>query len=393
MSLLGAFNIGVGAIGAFSEALGAVSQNISNMRTPGYRQADTEFTTLLGGIDVKDKDPGGVRAMTRRLIGLQGPVETTGGAFDTAIQGQGFFVFAADPTGTSNDFVFSRAGNLTPILAPGSQSTSYLGNSNGQYLMGWQAVNGAIDQGDFSTLRPIPARDDQPFPGLATTTGTLTATIPAAGTTAAAQIFYIDANGLQQTVNLNWTKTAANAWNLQASDVNGTAIGAPISMTFDGNGVLTSSSTVNIGGVFDLDVANVAQLGSSTLVADYQQDGIERGEFVRYKINDDGTVYGFYTSGAIRPLFRIPVAVFANPNGLAEEAGNVYHVTDTSGPAQLQAADGSGLRIAPGAIELANFDLSDGFSRLIVTQRAYNTAAQVVRTVDEMSEVVRDLKR
>ena len=30
---------------------------------------------------------------------------------------------------------------------------------------------------------------------------------------------------------------------------------------------------------------------------------------------------------------------------------------------------------------------------MIITQRAYDTAAQVVRTVDEMTQVVRDLKR
>jgi flagellar hook protein FlgE len=42
---------------------------------------------------------------------------------------------------------------------------------------------------------------------------------------------------------------------------------------------------------------------------------------------------------------------------------------------------------------MANFDLSDGFTQMIITQRAYNTAAQVVRTVDEMSQVVTSLKR
>ena len=41
----------------------------------------------------------------------------------------------------------------------------------------------------------------------------------------------------------------------------------------------------------------------------------------------------------------------------------------------------------------SNVDLADAFTRMIVTQRAYNSAAQIVRTVDEMTVTLRDLKR
>ena len=61
-SLTGAFNLGVGALVASSSAFATISQNMANSRTPGYRRVETEFATLLGGIDVRGNQPGGVRA-------------------------------------------------------------------------------------------------------------------------------------------------------------------------------------------------------------------------------------------------------------------------------------------------------------------------------------------
>ena len=45
------------------------------------------------------------------------------------------------------------------------------------------------------------------------------------------------------------------------------------------------------------------------------------------------------------------------------------------------------------SVENANVDLADSFSQMIIIQRAYSSAATVVRTADEMSSTVRDLMR
>lgn len=393
MSLIGAFSNGVSALSAYSEALGAVSQNIANIRTPGYRQADTQFATLLGGVDARGAEPGGVRSMTRRYVDIQGPIEATSGQFDLAIDGIGFFVFGASATGSSTDVRFSRAGNLIPVLSSDSTSISYLGNDSGLFLLGWDISAGQTPSGGIGTLRPIPATNDSPFPGQATANATLDAILPATGSTATTQVFYVDAAGARQSVTLDWTKTSANTWDLQAADPSGAPIGGVSTMTFNGTGALSSSPTISIGGLFTLDVENVVQRGSVFFLADFQQDGIESGEFVSYKISEDGTVNGFYSSGAVRPLYQIPVAVFASANQLGEESASLYYQTETSGEPTLIVPDGAATKITPSALELANFDLSDGFTRMIVVQRAYDTAAQVVRTVDEMSQVVRDMKR
>jgi flagellar hook protein FlgE len=137
----------------------------------------------------------------------------------------------------------------------------------------------------------------------------------------------------------------------------------------------------------------VNQVGSFFSLGQYIQDGIERGEFVAYEILKDGTVNARYTNGAIRPLYQLPVATFTNPSALEAESDTIYRVSEKSGDPTLQQAGENGLQVVAGAIEMSNFDLAEGFTRMISTQRAYDTAAQVVRTVDEMTQTVRDLKR
>jgi flagellar hook protein FlgE len=394
MSLIGAFSIGVGGLVAASESFGAISNNMANSRTPGYRKVETEFATLLGGIDVRGSQPGGVRAMTRTIMDVQGSLQITNRAFDVAISGPGMFVFGGFGGGsTGDDFRYSRDGNLISIRGTRDSSVGYLGNETGLYLMGWRLENGEVTNESLGNLQPIPATTDDAFPGQLTSNAELIATLPVTENTAATQIFYFDAAGDRHSLMLNWTKNGPNDWTLQPTDLeSGAPVGGPISMTFDGRGNLTSPSTINIAG-FALDVSQVNQVGSFFSVGGYIQDGIERGEFVAYEIMTDGRVNARYTNGAVRALYKVPVATFMNPSALTAESGTMFRVTDRSGAPTLNQAGDQNIQIVAGAVEGANFDIAEGFTRMIITQRAYDTAAQVVRTVDEMTQVVRDLKR
>lgn len=393
-SLLGAFNLGVSGLFASSSAFAAISQNISNLRTPGYRGLETEFATLLGGGDVRESQPGGVRSITRTNMDVQGALEVTNRKFDIAIDGPGMFVFGQFDGGSSvDDFRFSRDGSLISIRGPEGDPVGYLGNETGLYLLGWRLENGEVTSRNLSSLQPIPATTNDAFPGQATTGANLIATLPADDDTAATQIFYFDAAGARQTLMLNWTKNGPNDWTLQPTDANGAPVGGLIPMTFDGKGNINSGTSINIAGQFSLDVSHVNQVGTEFSLGEYVQDGVARGEFVAYEILPDGRVNARYTNGAVRSLFQIPVATFRNPGGLLEQSGTMYRVSDSSGEPTLNKAGEQNIQIAAGAVELANFDLADSFTKLIITQRAYDTAAQVVRTVDEMTQAARDLKR
>ncbi|MGZ8995791.1 MAG: flagellar basal body rod C-terminal domain-containing protein [Rhodospirillales bacterium] len=75
-------------------------------------------------------------------------------------------------------------------------------------------------------------------------------------------------------------------------------------------------------------------------------------------------------------------------------SGNVYVESEASGSAMLGGAGDPGLgSIVAGALERSNVDLPNEFTKMLVTQKAYNASATAFRTTDEMTTVARDLKR
>src|SRR5436309_1039020 len=138
-SLGGIFNNGVAGLMAFTEAMGAVSDNIANMSTVGYKRVDTSFSSMLGEAYVPGRGNGsvansninGVSAATRQLVTVQGGIQTTSNSLDVAINGQGMFVFTDDPITPTKTF-YGRAGNFQ-TLVPNGGNIGYLANERGQF--------------------------------------------------------------------------------------------------------------------------------------------------------------------------------------------------------------------------------------------------------------------
>jgi flagellar hook protein FlgE len=102
-------------------------------------------------------------------------------------------------------------------------------------------------------------------------------------------------------------------------------------------------------------------------------------------------VSGKFPSGAVAPLYQLPVALFANVNQLESLSGDLWAASPNSGEAACFNL-GSVSRVLSGATELSNVELDDSFSQMIMTQRAYASAAQIIQTADEMTRTVRDLR-
>ena len=111
------------------------------------------------------------------------------------------------------------------------------------------------------------------------------------------------------------------------------------------------------------------------------------------RFGEDGTVVGTFADGTDRAIYKVPLAFFTNADGLETDNGMIFKETVNSGAATLDFADtreGTALQI--GAVELSNVDISQEFSMMIKAQHAYNLNATTFRTVDEMTQVARDLK-
>lgn len=137
----------------------------------------------------------------------------------------------------------------------------------------------------------------------------------------------------------------------------------------------------------------VTQFSSPYNVAYVNQNGAELGQRTGISIDEDGYIIASFSNGEFRKLYKLPVVTFSNPNGLQARSGNVYAQTTDSGQYNLREARTSGAgSIQGGSLEQSNVDLSDQFTKMIVTQRAYSAGTKVISTADSMLEELMRLR-
>jgi len=154
MSLFGSLYTGVSALGAQSQALSMISNNIANVSTIGYKGDNASFSSLVTTTSRGTTyNPGGVRVSTLQTVSQQGLVQGTNSATDIAVSGNGFFV-VKDTTNDAlqHDPLYTRAGNFS------EDNVGYLRNAAGFYLYGWPLdANGDIPaaNADIGSLEPV----------------------------------------------------------------------------------------------------------------------------------------------------------------------------------------------------------------------------------------------
>jgi len=112
-----------------------------------------------------------------------------------------------------------------------------------------------------------------------------------------------------------------------------------------------------------------------------KQDGYGAGEFISVGISDDGRVVASYTNGENREVAQIITASFSNANALKRGDGGAYTITSESGEPII---DQTGQGIVGSSTEASNTDISEEFTKLIVTQQAYSANTKIVTAADEM---------
>ncbi len=436
MSTFGAFQSSVLGMVSQSHALGVIGANIANVATGGFKRTDAHFETLLGrttasqpgtpdlgGPLTSQSDLAGVTAKDYARVSLQGELAASQGDYDVAINGPGFFVFGEDSS-AAGQMVYGRDGSfatlpgaaLTATLADGATVTSaetFLVDGGGRYVLGWPAGNGAGLPGAGGAAGGLgPIRID-PYAFItepeATSEVRLGLNLPATaadGSRHAYSIDVFDSIGAARPVELGFTKAGANAWTLDAIGAPGDALTlgpAPLPpLSFDATGRTLAAtpyafSIAHPGGAvsaFSLDLSASMQMAGPLAPLSFARDGHEAGILDTVAFDTDGMVVGTFTNGHSRPLYRLALADFANPDGLMALSGNVYAESEASGSASFGGAGDPGFgAIVAGALERSNVDLNSEFTKMLVTQKAYNASATAFRTTDEMTTIARDLKR
>jgi flagellar hook protein FlgE len=134
-------------------------------------------------------------------------------------------------------------------------------------------------------------------------------------------------------------------------------------MNFGGNGITQFA-----------DANGVAQVGT------INQNGFAAGQLNGIAVSDKGRVVASYSNGRTLDIAEIPLVSFNGDNGLQALDGGAFQATDESGPA-IFGASGS---ISAQSLEGSNTDISDEFTKLIITQQAYAANTKIVTTANDM---------
>ena len=187
MTISSSLNAGVAGLAANASQLGTISDNIANSETFGYKQAKTDFHSIVMSSAGGGYTAGGVRTSTSYEIDQNGSLVTTSNATDLAVRGRGFL-----PVAESSDV---QAGNGDPqmlLTTTGSFTTDengYLVTSTGLMLLGWPAnpdgTIGTYPRDTSDGLEPVQINVNQ-FSGEPTTRVTLGLNLPATETLATA---------------------------------------------------------------------------------------------------------------------------------------------------------------------------------------------------------------
>jgi flagellar hook protein FlgE len=438
MGIFGALTTAVSGLSAQSYALENISGNIANSQTTGFKRVETSFVDLIPDNALNRQVAGSVNSYSRTTNTIQGQLQSTGLSTNMAISGEGYFIVKQQVGSSDGNAILSGINYYTRRgdFAPNSQG--YLVNGSGYYLEGLQ-LDPTTGNPVGSTPSPVRVSSDV-IPASATTKISYHASLPTTPVTAnstttigselmdsaligqatitgagadnfvktsiaGGSVTTYDSQGRQISVQMRWAKTdstttgGTDTWSLyyQSNSTSGsetwTRVGG--NFTFNGAGQLTSPTSnptitgltvngVTVGDVeLNLGSGGLTQFASSdglAKVTEATANGFASGTLTGVSVTDSGRLRATYSNGQSIDLYQVALANFANDDGLKRMDGGAFAETGESGTPLI---GGSG-KIVGGSVEASNVDISDEFTKMIVTQQAYAANTRIVTTANSM---------
>lgn len=363
----------------------------------GTDQADTIFAagesftiTVKGTPVVFEFHNGGTYGGSNVGIDIAAPI-----SIDTAL---------ANMEAKLREFAGGAAGSATVGLNAGGEFEVTLGSDHFASF----TMSGTGNTGTTLGLT-YPAASSTPFNAPLTTITADKADDFVANSISGGAITVYASNGAPVNVQMRWAKVdsasagGTDKWNMfYLSDSNATGSSPEWTSTgqvyeFGSNGSLVapgvSTSTISnlrVNGVLIGDVelkhetngvSQFADVNGTATVSTLNQNGYGAGEFLSVAITDSGRVVATYSNGERIEMAQVVTAQFNGMNSLKRLDGGVYQSTSESGEPIF---DLSGSGVIGGALEASNTDISDEFTKLIITQQAYSAGTRIVSTADEM---------
>ncbi|MCP5357541.1 MAG: flagellar hook-basal body complex protein [Pseudomonadales bacterium] len=143
---------------------------------------------------------------------------------------------------------------------------------------------------------------------------------------------------------------------------------------------------------FRIDLTKMTQYGGDFSVLSNTQNGFAKGQLTGLDINDRGAIFARFSNGQSKILGEVALAKFDDQSKLANAGGTRFTETSASGSGTPSGAGTAGLGvIQSGALEDSNVDLSEQLVQLIVSQRNFQAAAQIIESADTATQTIINL--
>jgi len=293
---------------------------------------------------------------------------------DLAIDGAGFLVLLKDA-----DTYFARTGTFEV-------------NEDGDIVLAGTDYKLAVldETGTPTAISVAPYRTSPPQ---ATTRVTLADNLSSSATTFSLPgIKVYDAQGVAETWQITFERSASapGEWTVRATNSAGSAVGESQALRFIAGIVDPATTELRFesgGRSVTLDLSkNVSSFSSgevSTLrVASVDGHGV--GTLTGAVVNEDGALELAYSNEQTRVLGPIAIGSFRDPGALVQLGSGLFNArTGARVDYQSSASDDVG-KVLGKRLEASNVDLSQEFGELILVQRGYQAASQVVSASNEM---------
>jgi len=400
----GMFVNGLNGLMGQNERLSAISDNIANATTNGFKKSDVRFENLMRESGKPAFQTTSVAGYTKRYNQVQGELKSVTQTSNASILGKGFFVVNTKADSTGQTF-FTRLGDFE------ANSDGELINGAGLFLQGYKATNSSVTSGTtVGSLTTVKATlNTIAVPKAATTTAEGSGNIPNPATKTVGTQFnnaltVLDSAGAERTIDLTWTSTATG-YTVSATASNGTATvngGTTATVAFPltslnlgvtwNTGAVASTVAVTMSSV----TANGNTVPGFTMTLARTDGNLDLTvEDIVIKSDGSGDVMAELSDGSRTRIARIGVATFVEPDQLDAVSGTSWVQSAKSGepvisnPLSVSLGSGS---IVGSTLEQSNVDLADELATLIVVQKSYSFNSTILTTADQMYKSVIDLK-
>ncbi len=408
------FFISLTGLNAAQTELSALSNNIANVGTSGYKKSRVEFgdiVTRSATQAANQANGAGVAVMAVKQQFSQGGYQSSTNALDLSIGGQGFFLVKgggdrADSLSMSRNGAFSVDENRWVIDNEGRRLQILPTTPDGTVT--------AVGASALQALR-LPTSSGEPR---ATTAVRFAAKLPAdvaapvasfdranaASYNGATSTPVYGSDGSAQTATVYYRRIESapgdtnKYWEIH-SFVGDTAISpvpgpGPQVLTFDEDGLLTGpTGPVAFSGGFSISHADSTTLSQPFSVPTAEQDGYAPGRLEGVGVDTAGVIHASFSNGETIAIGKLALGNVANPQGL-KQIGNVsWTLSSNSGPLQVgeAAQDGFG-NINTGSLERSNVDLTEELVGLISAQRNFQANAKAIDTASSLLQTIIQLR-